>query len=527
MTKFEDRWYQSECSDAMLSSLDDEACKPVVAIPTAGGKTVILSLFIQKYLKLHPHDQILVLSHTKKIIEQDIAALESFFPEKDIGAYSSGLGRKEHKQITVGGIQSVINNPKLFMWTNLVIVDEVHKVSHKNEGSYRKLLDGMQARLTGLSATVFRTGHGYIYEGKGTLFNKLAYDLTSIQNYNRLVEEGYLAKLLPVAPKTQLDSDSVKKTGGEFNLKALSDEHDHMAITRAALEEAMYYGKNYKHWLVFAIDISHADNITKELNRLGVSAVAVHSQMKGDEDQALRDFSDSKIRAVVSVEKITTGFDEPKIDMIIMLRPTMSAILHVQMAGRGTRPYPGKDHCLFLDYAGNTERLGPINDPTIPKKPGEKKGQAPCKKCPKCRSINATAARNCIVCGFEFQFIKGAGLTMESSKEEIVKKESWKPESKEKWLNVSRVMYNIHHKVGKPPSLLITYQCGVTRVKEWILVEHPGYAGAQARHKLEYRGYYSTMTTYEVFKHKHKLRVPKQILVDYGSKFPSVNNCKF
>ena len=383
----------------------------------------------------------------------------------------------------------------------------------------------MHARLTGLSATVFRTGHGYIYEGKGVLFNKLAYDLTSVDNYNRLVDEGYLAKLLPVAPKTQLDSSHIKKTGGEYNIKNLAEVHDQAEVTDAAIDDALYYGKNYKHWLVFAIDIDHANNIAANLISKGIPTGCIHSKMVGDEETVLRDFSNGILRALVSVEKITTGFDEPKIDLILMLRPTMSAILHVQMAGRGTRPYPGKDHCLFLDYTSNTMDLGPINDVKIPKKKDKGTGEAPCKKCPKCRGINATVAKFCIICGHEFVF--ESKLVVKASEADVVEKTDWRPESKEKWLNVSKVLYNIHRKAGKPDSILITYMCGITRVKEWILVEHPGWAGAQAKNKLEYRGYYGPPKTALVFQNKHKLRVPKQILVDYGTKFPSITNCKF
>jgi len=70
---------------------------------------------------------------------------------------------------------------------------------------------------------------------------------------------------------------------------------------------------------------------------------------------------------MVNVGVLTTGFDFPEIDLIIMLRPTNSPVLWVQMLGRGTRPADGKENCMVLDFAGNTPRLGPINDPMIPK----------------------------------------------------------------------------------------------------------------------------------------------------------------
>jgi len=521
--KYEQRWYQAECAQALWDAMADTECKPVVAIPTGAGKTVILALFIQKWLEMHPHDEILVLTHTKKIIQQDIKALEIFFPDQHIGAYSAGLQRREHQQITVGGIQSIIKNPNEFRWANLVIVDEVHKVSHKNEGSYRKLLDTMQARLAGLSATVFRTGHGYIYEGKGTLFNKLVYDLTSIKNYNRLEKEGYLAPLIAVAPALQLDSSQVKKSAGDYNVKALAETHDKETITREALKEALYYGKNYKKWLVFAIDIEHAEHITDQLNDLGILSRVLHSRVSDDEESILNSFTHGKTRALVSVEKITTGFDAPCVDLILMLRPTMSAILHVQMAGRGVRPFKNKKHCLFLDYAGNTARLGPINDVIVPKK-GNKtgEGEAPTKNCPNCRTIVAAIRKECPSCGHQFLF--ESKLTTGASTDEIVAKGE---QTKERWLTVQRAQYNLHTKPGRPDSILITYHCGLTKVKEWLCIEHGGFAGQKAKHVLQYRGYQGSFSTFAVFKAKDTLKVPKQILVDFTPKYPNITNARF
>jgi DNA repair protein RadD len=112
------------------------------------------------------------------------------------------------------------------------------------------------------------------------------------------------------------------------------------------------------------------------------------------------------LRAIVNKDILTTGFDHPPIDLIGMLRPTMSTGLWVQMLGRGTRPYdwtnpqqyiPGfefvKHHCLVLDFAGNTRRLGPINDPVIPLPKGKgRAGDAPVKICGECGGYNHASA---------------------------------------------------------------------------------------------------------------------------------------
>jgi len=522
--KYETRQYQVDAANALWEAIQTPGKLPVIAVPTGAGKTVIMGLFFERYIKEYPDNQILVLSHTQDILEQDAESLQNFFPDRHIALYSAGLGRKEHDQITVGGIQSVIKNPDLFRWTNLVMVDEVHSVNHAKVGSYRKLLDNMHAQIIGMSATVFRSGHGYIYKGKNTLFNHLAYDLTSIANFNKLVEDGYLCKLISVEPDTQLDSSRVKKSGGDYNVKALSNAHDQDGITRAAIKEAKHYGRNYKKWLVFAIDIEHANNICRSLNRNGILSRVLHSRITADRTTVIDSFKQGNVRALVSVGMITTGFDAPNVDLILMLRPTMSAVLHVQMIGRGLRIHPGKKHCLVLDYSGNTSRLGPINNVLVPKEVKKGGGEAPTKTCPKCKTITYPRAKFCESCNHEFIF--ESKLTTTSSKEAIVEEGKFPP-SKERWLTVERALYNIHRKPNSPAILMVTYHCGLQRIKEYLCLDHNGYAGRKAAHIVGYRGYQGDLTTIDVYRNRRSLKVPKQILVDFSSKYPQIQNSKF
>jgi DNA repair protein RadD len=376
-----------------------------------------------------------------------------------------------------------------------------------------------------MSATVFRTGHGMIYEGSKRLFNKLSYDLTKTDKFNELVDQGYLSNLISVETKMQLDSSGVKKSAGDYNIKALAKEHDKDEITRAAVIESLHYGKNYKKWLVFAIDIEHCEHICDHLNANGISARVLHSRMDADRDATLRDYKAGKFRALVSVGMVTTGFDVKDIDLILMLRPTESAVLWVQMAGRGLRIFPGKDHCLLLDYAGNTARLGPINNVLLPKKRGKGGGgQAPTKTCPVCSTITYTLAKHCDSCGHEFVFETKLQLTADTA--DVIERDG-APDAKIKWVNVKRVSYSIHEKRGAPHSLLVTYDCGLTKVREWVCVQHAGFAGHKARHWLKFRNYNGPMQTHAVLKRSSKLKQPKQLQVDFGPKYPNILNSRF
>ena len=520
---FEKRKYQIDCAKAWYEDICKEGTHPLIAVPTGAGKTAILGLMLQMYFNDNPHNHVVILSHTQEILSQDYIAIKQFLPNEDIGIYSASLNRREICQVTIAGIQTIIKNKDKFKWTNLWIVDEAHAVNHKEEGSYRRLFNNTLGQVAGMSATIFRMGHGYLHEGPNRVFNKLSYDLTSIDNFNKLIEDGYLCKLVSVAPNLQLDSSKVKRTAGDYNIKDLSNTHDKNEITKQAISELLYYGKKYKKWLIFAIDINHAEHITNELIKKGINAKVLHTRMDDDRQQVLNDYKDNKIRALVNVGIATVGLDVPDIDLIALLRPTRSTVLHVQMIGRGLRPHPNKDHCLILDFAGNTELLGPINNPVIPRRKGKRELDKPITKlCPKCRTICWPSVRICPSCGHEFIF--QTKLRPKASSVEIIASKS---KSDIRWESVMHVFYVKHEKKGKPPSLKIIYQLSSGQITEWIFPQYKGYAGRKSRHILKYRGYNGPMDVDSIIKSCKNIKVPSKILVDYSSKYPTIKNAIF
>jgi superfamily II DNA or RNA helicase len=196
----------------------------------------------------------------------------------------------------------------------------------------------------------------------------------------------------------------------------------------------------------------------------------------------------------------TTGFDDPKIDMIICLRPTASTVLWVQMMGRGTRPVfaPGydltveherlaaiaagpKQNCLVLDYAGNTKRLGPINDPVIPRRKGQGGGMAPIKCCDVCHTWVHASLRFCdgllsdgSVCGHEFKF--ETKLNLSAGTDELIKGDMPIVEV----IKVDHITIGEHKKLGRPNMVKLTYYCGLNRYNEFICPEHEDFAKRQA-----------------------------------------------
>lgn len=523
---YEERLYQIEAEDALMRDIDKG--NPVIAVPTGAGKTKIMGGFIYKYLVKNPLHNILILANSEEILKQNHEAICRFFPGIIIGLYSSGLGSRTIEKITVAGIQSVHKKPDIFDHFNVVLIDEAHCVPSKGKGMYRRFLKDIPATRVGLSATIYRKGTGLIYEGEGAPFDILSYDLCTLDKFNELVDNGYLSKLFSKPTKLKMDTKQVKVSAGDYNQKALSEKFDREAITNAAVKETIKFGHNYESWLVFAIDIKHANHIHEKLLAAGIASSVLHSDTSHMRTEIIDDFKNKITRCVVSVGMVTTGFDAPNIDLIILLRPTKSPVLHVQMVGRGLRTNPGKDHCLVLDFAGNTARLGPINDVTVPgsRKKGKGGGEPIIKTCPECGCMHHPTVRICNVCNHVFEFKQKIKTVAEDVDVVRKSKEHIPPE----WIRVTRVQYYVHSKIGKPDSLKVVYTCGLYTITDYVCLEHSGYAREKAINWLNFRwngplNEYPT-TVEQAFNKRSHITIPKELLVLSERRYPEIIDYK-
>lgn len=474
------RYYQQEAIDSIYQYFKVKTGNPVLALPTGTGKSVVVAEFIRSAVEKYPNQKIILATHVREIISQNHEKLLALWPTAPAGIYSASVGRREIAPITFVGIQTVAKRAADFARVDLLLIDECHLVGTGQNTQYLQFIEDLKKvnpylKVIGLTATPYRLGMGMITDGG--IFTDICYDLTERQTFNRLIAEGFISPLICRKTVTELDVSTVHKQGGEYMQKELQAAVDKAPITAAALDEALRLGQDRHSWLVFAAGIGHANNIAEMLNMMGIPAAVVSGDMpKQDRERVLRDFKAGIYRAVVNNNVLTTGFDFPGIDMIVMLRPTSSPGLWVQMLGRGTRPCPGKENCLVLDFAGNTRRLGPINDPVIPKKKGAGGGgTAPVRICPNCNSYSHASARHCEDCGYEFPTV--IKIVATASLAQVIADDLPQIVS----FDVTGVYYQEHSKPGKPTSLRVTYQCGLRRFDQWICFEHSGYASHRAK----------------------------------------------
>jgi len=511
------RDYQKKAVSKALS----QKVNTLIACPTGSGKTAILGGICKELLLKNSSTKILIVSHVQEIIKQDFEALVQFVNPDILGIYSAGIGYRNVEQITVAGVQSIYSKG-LFTDYDYILVDEAHLIPLSGDGMYRQLVEDFKGVVIGLTATPYRLGKGYIY-GEDKIFKNMCYNLTQKDNFNKLVSDGYLSKIYAYEPKSKLNVKGIHTVAGDFSLSEMSSKFNRKSITKKCLTEILTVKNDYKKMLLFCIDIKHSEDVSDMLIEMGISCKAVHSKMKG-RDLVIDELRTGKIKAITNVDVLTTGFDDPEIDLIVLLRPTKSPVVHVQTIGRGLRVSPGKKHCLVMDFAGNTKRLGPINDivPYVAKKGG--KGEPIVKTCPKCSAMFHPSVKVCDICGHVFQF--KTELSTGNSGTTIMKSNSSIPIC----YDVKSVSYSRHAPIMRINSVLVTYntkKIGLS-FREWVCVEHQGYAKRMATVWLRKRGVVYPINTVDEFLSKTKsFYIPKSIIIKKDGLYPEIIKINF
>lgn len=422
------RDYQVDAINALINHFNNnDENRVIVAMPTGTGKSLVIAEYIRLLLEWFPDIKILMITHKMELIQQNKAQLLERVPNLDIGVYSNSLGSKTIRQITFAGIDSIYRSVKNFGIVDYIFIDECHLVSDDMKTMYSKTLShfyllNKNMKLIGFTATPWRMKDGILTETRW--WDKVVYNLCDKNMFINLVNKGYLTKLVPYKREIEYNVNNLKTTANDYNLKELQERVNTSSYTVPIIKDVLKKidEMGCKRTIIFSSGLEHSKNIQEELSKYNKSSVVIDSTLDlADRINYIESFKQGQVDFLINYNILTTGFDCPEIDCIVVMRPTKSSVLWVQALGRGTRPAPEKEKCIVLDYGGNTHRLGTINDPFIPKKKESKKngmGKQPVKDCPECGAILHLAEKKCTECGYEFP-VKN-NLTLNSSEKDLI-----------------------------------------------------------------------------------------------------------
>ena len=312
-------------------------------MPTGTGKTYLLTAVIDSFVSNNPMEKVWIVAHRRELVSQideTVRKFHSYFASNTSSLLSS---------VKAMSIQWMMRHyDEIEEEPGMIVIDEAH---HALAKTYKEMWERFpKAKFLGLTATPCRLN------GKG--FTDLFDVLVQSWSVPEFISKGRLATYDFVSIKsdgmTQRLIDSLQKRGadGDYQNKEMD-----MLLNKKPSIERLYrsleeFGKDRKG-IVYAINISHAQKITKLYQENGVKAIAIDSKTPATErQQDIEAFKKGDIQVLVNVDIFSEGFDCPDVEFVQLARPTLSLAKYLQMVGRGLRVAKGKKNCVIIDNVG-------------------------------------------------------------------------------------------------------------------------------------------------------------------------------
>ncbi len=354
------RDYQQQAVLAAIRHFQQSQASAVLVLPTGAGKSLVIA-----ELAKQARGRVLILTHVKELVAQNAEKVAALTRAGTI--FAAGLQQKDHSGKTViASVQSAAKNLPLFQQAfSLVIIDECHRVSIDDTSQYQQLLSCLREhnptiKLLGLTATPYRLDsgwiyrqhyHGYVGNTLNPAFEHCIFDLP----LRPLIKQGYLTPpRLYDGLTAQYDFSALHPTpSGDYAEAEVNSLLGKMGrATRLIVQQLMALAKPRQGVIIFAATVKHAEEIMQLLQGQSAALLVADTSLH-ERDEIIEQFKARKLKFLVNVAVLTTGFDAPHVDLIAILRPTASVSLFQQMVGRGLRIAPGKTECLIIDYAAN------------------------------------------------------------------------------------------------------------------------------------------------------------------------------
>jgi len=401
------RPYQKEAHDEIIRWIKRNTAPCCIEAATGAGKSHIIAALADTIHGISKGKHILCLAPSAELVNQNADKFRLTGAKCSIFSASAGEKSLRHP-VVFGTPGTVINSIKRFgSEFAAVVIDECHGLTN----TVKEIVDEIRKvnpmlRVMGMSATPYRMNTGYIFkywpdgkpvredQTKDPYFEACVY---RIQAYE-LIEQGFLTK--PTIGKA--GTAGYQTLGLELNSRGQFDAadidrafHGHGRKTAAIMADIVAQAAYLRGVMIFAATVKHAKECMASLPP-ELSALVTADTPKPERKQIIADFKAKKIKYLVNVSVLTTGFDAPHVDMIAILRPTESVGLLQQIIGRGLRVDEGKDTCVVLDYAENLPRHCPDGDvfnPKVKAKKGNQEAEFVTCECEWCGVENEFSAR--------------------------------------------------------------------------------------------------------------------------------------
>lgn len=367
MMEIQLRDYQKAASDKAVAFFLNHKIKHngLIVIPTGGGKSWVIADIANRL-----NNNVLIFCPSKEILVQNYEKMIKICPF-DCAVYSASVGQKQIAKITFATIGSAINHKEQFSHFKFVLVDEAHLCNPKG-GMYKEFFQMLNCKIIGLSATPYRLSSSrdfgsmlkFITRTRPCVFSEVIYQV----QISTLLDMGYLSKLnyYPMNPVGWNERNlKVNTTSADYTDKSVTMEYEridfygYLVHIVQRLVNNTVTGSKRKGILVFTRFLKEAERLTWSIPG---TAIVSGDTPKKERERILEAFKAGEIPVVANVGVLTTGFDYPELDTIVMARPTMSLALWYQIVGRAIRPHPNKEAGWIVNLCGNIKRFGEVKD---------------------------------------------------------------------------------------------------------------------------------------------------------------------
>lgn len=341
---FDLRPYQITAKEAVLNEWRKGNRKTLLVLPTGSGKTIIFSSIVEEQVR--EGKRVLILAHRDVLIEQAAEKLKMTSNLKCVFEKGKSHYCGSDVPVTISSIQTMSKEERLEQFPkkyfHTIIIDEAH---HSVAKCYKRILDHFEsANILGVTATPDRGD----LENLGAIFESVAYEYS----IEEAVAQGYLCKIKAQMIPVEIDLNHVSSSNNDFDKNEVDTELD------SCLEQIAFHMKFFcqkRKTVVFLPLIKTAQKFVKILENHDIKAIELNGKTP-ERERILKEFENGKYDVLCNAVLLTEGWDCPKVDCIIVLRPTRRRSFYQQMVGRGMRIAEGKDHLLLLDFLWLSKR---------------------------------------------------------------------------------------------------------------------------------------------------------------------------